>query len=157
MTLATETRVRFSDPVESLLRNKGAMVWSIGPDVTVYDAIALMAEKQIGALPVITHGALLGMISERDYTRKIVLKGKNSRETPVSEIMTSPVSCVSLHDSVDECMRTMTAERIRHLPVVEEGTVVGLLSIGDVVNWVIQMQDHTIGQLHRYIMGDYPS
>ncbi|MBM3756027.1 MAG: CBS domain-containing protein [Acidobacteria bacterium] len=157
MSLGNKTRARFAEPVESLLRIKGATVWSIGPDATVYDAIEMMAEKGIGALPVVSGGALTGMISERDYTRKIILQGRNSRDTPVSEIMTSPVKSVSPSDSLDDCMRIMTQEKIRHLPVVAGGELTGMLSIGDVVKWMIQMQDHTIGQLERYIAGEYPT
>jgi CBS domain-containing protein len=157
MSLDIETRARFAEPVESLLRMKSANVWSIDPSATVYHAIELMAEKEIGALPVLANGVLTGMISERDYTRKIVLQGRNSRDTAVSEIMTSPATFVAPGDSLDECMRLMTQQKIRHLPVVAAGELIGMLSIGDVIKWVIQMQEHTIGQLERYIAGEYPA
>jgi CBS domain-containing protein len=151
-----EPRVHLDEPVMSLLRLKGPGVWSISPDSTVYEAIEQMAEKRIGALVVLHEGTLEGIISERDYARKVILKGKHSQETRVREIMTAPVLSVRPEDSVSECMRLMTAERVRHLPVLDGARVVGMLSIGDLVNWIIGSHEATIHQLQSYITGAYP-
>ena len=156
LTHNTESSLRFNEPVRSLLRKKSPNVWTIGPDASVYDAVALMADKQIGALPVVYGGRLAGIISERDYARKIILRGRNSRETKVREIMMDPVLFVNPQKSVEECMRLMTDRRVRHLPVVEGETVVGIISIGDLVNWIIRSHEHTIHQLKSYIAGAYP-
>ncbi len=137
--------------IRDVLRNKARDVWSTGPDATVYQAIELMAEKQIGALPVIENGQLTGIISERDYARKIILKGRSSKDTPVSEIMTSPVISVSPRQTVGECMRIVTENRVRHLPVLEGGRMIGMISIGDLVNWIITEQQETIRHLEAYI------
>jgi len=123
----------------------------------VFDAIQLMADKNIGALPVVDNGQLVGMISERDYTRKVSLKGKSSKQTPVREIMTDDVITVNVTDTVSECMRLMTDSRIRHLPVVEGEKMIGLVSLGDLVKWVISAQAATIEALEKYITGDYPA
>lgn len=120
------------------------------------DAIRLMDEKNVGALPVVENGRLLGIVSERDYTRKVILKERSSKETPVSNIMTKQLLTVNPSDSVTECMRIMTEKRVRHLPVLEGKHLVGILSIGDVVNWSISAQTATINNLERYITGDYP-
>jgi CBS domain-containing protein len=147
--------VRLADSVELVLRQKGRHVFTITPDVTVYEALEIMAERRIGALVVMDGTELVGVISERDYARKVILEGRSSKETKVSEIMSSPTVTVSQTTTVDECMHRMTEERCRHLPVVEEGTVVGLVSIGDLVNWIIMTQDLTIRQLEDYITGKY--
>ena len=137
--------------IRDVLRNKSRDVWSTRPDATVYQAIELMAEKQIGALPVMENGELTGIISERDYARKIILKGRSSKETAVSEIMTSPVISVSPQHTVGECMRIVTENRVRHLPVLEGGRMIGMISIGDLVNWIITEQQETIRHLEAYI------
>jgi CBS domain-containing protein len=143
--------------VNTILSRKGVQVWSVTPDTLVSDAILLMAEKNIGALLVMSGDQLEGVISERDYTRKVFLKGKSSRETPVREIMFSPVISVSTDHTVEECMRIMTDKRIRHLPVLSAGKVAGLISIGDLVNWIISSQQATINHLENYISGKYPA
>ena len=146
-----------AETVRSILKNKGSNVWSLTPDATVYDAIAMMADKGVGALLVILEGSLVGIVSERDYARKVILKGKSSVETRVREIMTGSVVTVSPDYTVDECMRVVTKHRIRHLPVVEAGRVVGVISIGDLVNTIISAQAETINHLSSYIAGKYPA
>jgi len=142
--------------VSEIIGTKGAKVWTVTPDTMVYDAIELMAQKNVGALVVAVEGRMVGLISERDYTRKIVLKGKTSKTTPVSEILSENVVSVNPSTTVQECLRLMTRERIRHLPVLAGETLVGIVSIGDLVNWVIQAQSTTIEQLQTYISG-YPA
>jgi CBS domain-containing protein len=144
------------DQIHSILKLKGSNVWSIPPQVSVYEAIAVMSEKQVGALPVMEGGRLVGILSERDYARRVILKGRSSKETLVAEIMTRPVMYVSPGETVEGCMRIMTGNRVRHLPVVENGEVVGMVSIGDLVNWIISAQADAINQLHSYIAGKYP-
>lgn len=139
--------------IGSLLGNKGRQIWSLAPSASVYDAVAMMAEKEVGALPVIDGEQLVGIVSERDYARKVILKGKSSRETLVTEIMSSPVMSVTPLDTVEECMRIVTEMRIRHLPVVEGSRVVGMVSIGDLVKWMITAQKETISHLEAYIGG----
>jgi CBS domain-containing protein len=129
----------------------------VAPDATVYAAIALMAEKGIGAVLVISEGRLAGIVSERDYARKVILQGRSSKETRVEEIMTSSLVTVTPDHSVDECMRIVTQNRIRHLPVLDRGDLVGIVSIGDLVNAVIADQAHTIDQLQTYIGSQYPA
>jgi CBS domain-containing protein len=140
--------------VSALLREKDRPLCSIDPGATVYAAIELMASKNIGALPVLDSGKLVGMLSERDYTRKVILQGRSSRNTPVSEIMTREPRVVQADDSIGDCMRLMTEERVRHLPVVEAGELIGILSIGDLVKWIISAQTATIDQLTKYIYGE---
>ncbi|HWB60416.1 MAG TPA: CBS domain-containing protein [Chthoniobacteraceae bacterium] len=137
--------------IELLLADKGSQTWSVAPTATVFEAIKLMAEKNVGALLVMEGSKLLGVISERDYTRKVILKGKSSRETPVADILSKDPVVISPHDKVLDGMRLMTQKRVRHLPVVEEGKVMGVVSIGDLVNWVISTQSATIDQLQKYI------
>jgi CBS domain-containing protein len=142
-----------SDTVASLLKDKGNTVWSISPDQSVYEAIEKMADKHAGALLVIEDGALVGIISERDYARKVILMGRSSKNTPVKEIMTSALVCVSPSHTLDECMSLMTTHRIRHLPVMKDQQVLGVVSIGDVVKWIISAQQETIRHLEHYISG----
>ena len=144
------------DTLNSLLRFKGRQVWSIAPTATVYEAIARMSEKSVGALLVLSEGRLAGIISERDYARKVILKDRSSKETQVWEIMTDRVITASPENTVEECMRWMTEHRIRHLPVLDGDNVVGVVSIGDLVNWTISAHEATIGQLQGYIEGRYP-
>ncbi len=143
------------DHVSMLLRQKGNDIFSVPPDASVYSAIELMADKHVGALLVIEGGQLIGVISERDYARKVILKGRSSKDTFVREIMTPSPITISCDTSVDEAMRVMTENRIRHLPVIDrDGHVAGVLSIGDLVNWITSTQDETIAHLEHYIAGD---
>jgi CBS domain-containing protein len=148
--------MKLKDSVELILKSKGPQVYSIAADATVFEALAQLADKNIGALVVMNGSELAGMFSERDYARKVILKDRSSKEMVVREIMSSPVVTVGLKTPVDECMYLMTAHRFRHLPVVEAGTVVGVLSIGDLVNWIISAQDFALHQLEDYIAGKYP-
>ncbi len=143
--------------IEVLLSDKGTQVWSIGPRATVFEAIQMMADKNVGALLVTENNKLVGILSERDYTRKVVLKGKSSRETPVIDIISTKPVVVSPTDKVVDCMRLMTQNRIRHLPVLDGDKIVGVISIGDLVNWTISTQSATIDQLNKYITGEYPA
>ena len=149
--------VDLNDAVRSLLGQKSPGLWSISPDATVFEAIQSMAEKHVGALIVLSSGQLVGIVTERDYARKVILKGRQSHETRVHEIMTSPALYVTPQHSVGQCMHLMTSRRIRHLPVLEGSRVVGLVSIGDVVNWIMTTQTETIRQLHNYITSSYPA
>lgn len=144
------------DTLDSLLRFKGRQVWSIAPTSTVYEAVARMSEKSVGALLVLSEGRLAGIISERDYARKVILKDRSSKETQVWEIMTDRVITASPDNTVEECMRSMTQHHIRHLPVLDRDEVIGMVSIGDLVNWTISAQEATIDHLQGYIAGRYP-
>ena len=148
--------MKLKDSVELILKQKGSQVHSISADATVYEALEKLADKDIGALVVMNGTELVGVFSERDYVRKVILKGRSSRELQVHEIMSNPAVTVDRKTTVDECMYLMTAKRFRHLPVVEAGTVVGVVSIGDLVNWIITVQDLTIHELEDYITGKYP-
>lgn len=143
--------------IESILHQKKGEIFSVSPDATVYDAIALMADKNVGALLVVENSRLVGIVSERDYSRKVMLRGKRSRETTVREIMSSQLTTVDPKQSVDDCLRFMTEKRVRHLPVVKEGAICGVISIGDLVKHVISAQSAAIDQLERYISGGYTS
>jgi CBS domain-containing protein len=149
--------MKLTDPVSTLLQHKGNDVWSVGPDDSVYSAIEKMSQKGVGALLVMSGEQLAGIMSERDYTRKVILQGKSSREAKVREIMTSQVAVVASDRTVEECMRIMTDRRVRHLPVVDGGRVTGVLSIGDLVKWTISAQRETINHLNAYITGQYPA
>ena len=140
-------------PVRELLRIKGQETWSVSPDTPVYDALKLMAEKNVGALLVLDGDKLAGILSERDYARKVILKGKASKNTPAREIMSENVVCVTPKQSVAECMALMTDNHFRHLPVIEDGKLVGVISIGDVVKAIISEQKFVIEQLEHYIAG----
>jgi CBS domain-containing protein len=139
--------------IGAVLRQKAGDVLSVPPDASVYQAIEIMAEKGVGALLVMERGELLGIVSERDYARKVVLQGHSSKDTPVTAIMSSPVVTVTRQHTVGECLRIITDKHFRHLAVVEHGTVVGVVSIGDLVNCVITEQEQTIRHLHAYISG----
>ncbi len=139
------------DTVEKLLKNKSRDIWSIGFDDSVYDAIALMSEKNVGALPVLKSGKLTGIVSERDYARKVVLQNRSSKETRVADIMTSKVRHVSPDQSIDECMALMSKHHFRHLPVVENGDLKGIISINDVVKDIINAQQSQINDLEKSI------
>ncbi|UCC14318.1 MAG: CBS domain-containing protein [Gammaproteobacteria bacterium] len=139
--------------IEQLLGAKNTDIWSIDPDGLIFDAITLMAEKEIGALLVIEDERVVGILSERDYARKVLLRGRSSRETPVREIMTSDVIFATPDQTVEDCMTLMTHKRIRHLPVLSNGRLVGVISIGDLVKAVIADQQETIEQLESYIRG----
>lgn len=148
--------MRISGTVSAILHHKGTVFFSISPESTVFDAIKVMSDKNIGALLVMAGDKLQGVITERDYTRKVALQGKTSKETHVREILSPTVISVTPNHSVEECMKLMTENRIRHLPVVEGGKVLGIISIGDLVNWTISAQSATIDQMQQYIFGGYP-
>jgi len=145
------------ETVRDMLNHKPAGIFYLAPEATVYEAVAMMADKGVGALLVVANGKLAGIVSERDYARKVILKGKHSHDIQVREIMTSSVVTVSPDHTVDDCMRVITAHRIRHLPVMEGDNLVGMISIGDVVKSIIAAHEHTIDQLSGYIEGRYPA
>jgi CBS domain-containing protein len=142
--------------VGALLQSKGTQVYSVTPETKVFDAIQMMAEKNVGALVVLADDRVVGIFSERDYTRKVVLHGKSSKDTEVRELLSTPVISAGPGSSVEECMRLMTTYRVRHLPILEGEKLVGVISIGDLVNWTISAQSTAIHQLQNYIAGQYP-
>jgi CBS domain-containing protein len=144
-----------SGTIDGILTQKGTEIFSVAPDATVFEAVEIMANKNVGALLVVQEGKLVGMISERDYTRKVMLRGKRSRETQVHEIMSSDPTVVHPGEPVENCLRMMTDKRIRHLPVVDGDTIRGVISIGDLVKWVIATQSAAIQHLEMYISGGY--
>ena len=147
--------IEMSGKVSSILAHKKtSTVWSIGPNAMVIDAIRLMDEKNVGALHVLDHGTLVGVVSERDYTRKVIVKGRSSKDTSVGDIMTKELLTVSPRNTVTECMRIMTEKRVRHLPVLEGTKLVGILSIGDVVNWLMSALKEMIDNLERYSLAE---
>lgn len=139
--------------VRDMLRSKGYDIWSVAPDTTVYDALKLMADKNIGAVLVREADRVVGILSERDYTRKVTLQGKTAAGTRAREIMTERVMCVRPEDTAEQCMALMTEKRVRHLPVVEDDQLIGLISIGDVVKATIEQQKFIISQLEDYVRG----
>ncbi len=145
--------MKSSVPISALLHHKGTALWSIAPEATVFEAIKLMADKNIGSLLVMSGDRLVGVFTERDYTRKMALQGKRSKETQVREILSGKIVSVTPHQTVEECMRLMTENRVRHLPVLENGKAIGVVSIGDLVNWTISAQDAAIAQMEQYIAG----
>jgi signal-transduction protein with cAMP-binding, CBS, and nucleotidyltransferase domain len=152
----TNKTMEIHGTVRDILQNKAGELWTTSPQDTVYDAIRLMGEKNIGALIAMDGEQVLGVLSERDYSRKVALQGRTSRDTLVGDILTLPAITVCGADSIETCMQLMTTRRIRHLPVVEDGRLTGLVSMGDLVNWVMHSQRHTIQQLQGYISGEYP-
>jgi CBS domain-containing protein len=155
--LLAEVVMGLTDTVRAVLDHKGIGVCAVMPETPVYEALEIMADKDIGAVLVMEDADLCGIFSERDYSRKVILQGKASRDTTVGEIMTSPPVVTSLEQSVDDCLRLMTDHRIRYLPVVSQEAVIGVLSIGDLVNWIIRRQEEEIHHLHHYITGSYPA
>ncbi len=149
--------IKLSSGVGSILERKGREVWFITPVQTVYEAIERMADKEVGALLVISEENLVGIISERDYARKVILEGKSSKNTLVNDIMTSPVIFVTPDQTVAECMDIMTRRRVRHLPIMKNEKVLGVVSIGDLLKWVVSEQEETIERLQNYISTKYPT
>jgi len=149
--------MNLTDTVRCVLaRRANPEIWAVERTATVLEALELMADKDVGALLVIEEGQLCGIISERDYARKVILLGKTSRETLVDEIMSTRTFYASYDSTVDECMHLMTEHRIRHLPVLDGSSIVGIVSIGDLVNWIISSHEETIRDLHAYVAGQYP-
>jgi CBS domain-containing protein len=142
-----------SGTISGILHQKGSEVWTISPEATVFEAIRLLAQRNIGALPEVDGGELVGIFSERDYTRKVALEGKSSRDTRVKEIVSKRIISVELDSSVEEAMRLMTENHVRHLPVLDNGRLAGFVSIGDMVNWTISAQDAAIDQMEAYLQG----
>lgn len=149
--------MKITGTVEAVLQLKGWNVWSVGPEDTVFEAIRRMADANVGALVVLEGGRLIGVISERDYTRKVALQGRSSRQTYVREILTGNPFTVSPETSVEECLKIMSEKKIRHLPVLRGDAVVGVISVSDLVDWIINVQRAAIDQLESYISGKYPA
>lgn len=139
--------------IREMIKEKGAKIWFVTPETTVYDALSLMSDKSIGAVLVLESGSLKGIMSERDYARKIILKGKSSREVPVSEIMSTKVVYIDIDTDIEECMALMISKRIRHLPVYDTDKLAGIISIGDVVKALIDEKEVVINELENYITG----
>jgi len=148
--------MQISGTIDSVLNNKSDAIWWVQPEATVFNAIKVMSDKNIGALLVMKNKQLLGIFSERDYTRKVVLNGKSSKTTAVHEIISTDVIAVESHDTVEHCMHLMAQNRIRHLPVLNGNTVVGIVSISDLVNYIISAQHTALAQMEDYISGKYP-
>ena len=155
--LPVGSRIRHDDAIIRVLERKGFEVWSVPADAPVFEAILRMSQARVGALLVFDRGKLAGMVSERDYARKVILRGRSSSETLVREIMTAPVIFVGPAATIDECMQLITERRIRHLPVLEGETVMGVISMGDLVQWVISADETMVEQLNNYITGQYPA
>ena len=141
--------------IAQLLNTKGDQIWSVEPKATIFEALEIMSEKEIGALLVMEDGKLTGIFSERDYARKVILKGKSSKETQVGELMTKKVFYIDSQKTINDCMAMMTAKRIRHIPVIDDNQVMGIVTIGDVVNQIISEQEVTINHLENYITGSH--
>jgi len=141
--------------VEKVLRTKGSETWHIAPQATVYEALQLMSEKEIGSILVLEEGEVVGIFTERDYARKLILKGKFSKDTAVRELMTQDVLYVEPQNTIEDCMVLMTKNRVRHLPVMDNGKLAGIVSLGDMVKHIISEQESTIAQLEKYITGSY--
>jgi CBS domain-containing protein len=148
--------MQISGTIDSVLNNKTPAIWSVQPEATVFNAIKMMSDKNIGALLVMNCERLIGIFSERDYTRKVVLKGKSSKATAVREIISEQVISVDSSETIEHCMHLMTEHRIRHLPVMNGNTVIGIVSIGDLVNYIISAQHLALAQMEDYISGKYP-
>ena len=148
--------MRVIDTIDAILQQKGSRVWTIPAEATVFEAIQLMAGRNVGALVVVSGDRLAGIFSERDYTRKVALHGKSSKDTLVGEVLSSQLVTATPDTTVEECMRIMTENRVRHLPILDGDRLAGLVSIGDLVNWIISTQNVEILQLHNYISGQYP-
>jgi len=148
--------IEIQGTVRDILNGKQTPIWTTRPDATVYEAIGVMGEQNIGALVVLEDGKVAGVFSERDYSRKVVLQGRTSRDTRVSEVLSRPAITVEPSTGVESCMSLMSKHRIRHLPVLEDGALIGVVSMGDMVNWMLQTQSQMIRHLHGYIAGDYP-
>jgi CBS domain-containing protein len=146
-----------NDAISCVLRSKGGEIWSVAPQTCVYDALEIMADREVGALLVMEGSHLAGVVSERDYARKVILQGRSSKDTAVSEIMTSEVVTVTPRHTVDECMKLMTELRVRHLPVTDGVHIAGIVSLGDLVKYVITAQEQEIQHLTAYIAGAYPA
>jgi CBS domain-containing protein len=155
--MSPATGVALIETVGTVLEKKGHKVWSLPPEASVYDAIALMADKGIGALVVLSRDEIVGIMSERDYARKVVLKGRSSSDTRVDEIMSRSVITVTPAETLETCLKIMTQKRIRHLPVIDRGVLSGIVTIGDLVKAIVAAQAYTIDELRKYIMGKYPA
>ena len=148
--------MKMAGTISEILRDKGSRVWSISPDAKVFEALQLMTERNIGALPVLEGTKMLGILSERDYARKVALLGRSSKQTTVREIMSAQVVLARPDDSIEECMRLMTETCVRHIPVIHGDQLLGIVSIGDLVKWIISAQSAALHQMENYIAGGYP-